>query len=179
MTASTPSLLDDVIAGIWCVELAQLDDITIPMRAIAETERTDLVRLASLSPSLALGTAAPAVLVEDAAWPMLISRTALEPAALSRGILAPLWSSAEAGALAPADIDALATAQRKAQLRASPDLDEDGVTELIEALRDRAKRSYSLSVRARHSQIADFFGVPSVRHVTDWQATFFVELTHE
>lgn len=168
--------VDDLIAGIACVEVCRLDDIAIPMRALAEAELADIDALARAAASLLLPGEPVSGVTTDARWPLIVARAALDPGALRGGLRMELWTATEAASLAPADVDALLIAQQRAQRRAAPFLTEDETRDAIDALHERAQRLV-LRTRAQHGPIADFFGVASSRHVTDWQAIYFQELT--
>lgn len=181
-TSEAPSvdrLVDDLIAGTACIEVARLGDVAIPMRALSEREHARITYAATCSARLALvdepGSTASRDAAHDAEWPLLVATAALDPVQLRAGVRAPLFTLDEAGALAPADVDALLVAQRRAQLRAAPALDEEQTRAALNTMRSRPGRSIE-ALRARNVSAADFFGLP-LEAVTDWQLIFLNEVT--
>lgn len=167
---------DDLVRGIGCVEVARIAGIAIPLRALAEMELGELDLAAGHAVAMALPGSAPQTLLDDVRAPMLIARCALEPDELRASRRAPMWPLHEVEQFAPSMLDVMLAAQRRAQLRAIPHLDEAGVTSAIQALRERAARLPMLRARARRSTPLDLFGLDSIRQATSWQVAYFEEL---
>lgn len=172
--------VDDLIAGTRCVELARLGRVVIPMRAMAEREEAELARLAELRARVDLGAIdeAPAANVtRSARWPLMIAMLALDPKALRSGRRERLFTPDEAGQLIPADVDALLDAQRRAQVRSSPPLDETELRAAVKALGTAGNASFTLDrLRVRGMTVVEFFSLP-LDEITDWQLIYFQELT--
>jgi hypothetical protein len=131
----------DVIAGIRCVEIARIGELLVPMRAVAESERDEIDRLARLSLMVSLPGDPPEELLEDARWPFLVSRASLHPERLREGAFERLFTPTQVAAMTPHDVDALLSAQLRAQVRACPPLEDAGVKRMQAGLVAHAKAS--------------------------------------
>lgn len=167
----------DVLAGTHCIEIAELGELRIPMRAVSEAEREHIAATARATVCMELPGAPRAELVEDASWPILVALSALHPERLREGVRAPLFRVADVRAMLSDDVDALLVAQVRAQRRACPPLrTESEWSDLFRSVTQHIAEHPWLRHRAHHTPIVDFFGVASARELTDHQIRYYTEL---